>query len=257
MRSVFEPRLRAASIVTRWSIVWRTRENNIAEHSWYVTVYSTLVAQVIGWQGPAASLLARAALHELEELVTGDVVSPVKNRLIDPARLDQFVHTELSRSLPFAYSLNTSIVDSVGPTVAAEIDAIIKVADTLDALFFLLTEEQLGNRMVANRIVDSELALQRAWAKLPCGADRLADLYAKHIVPAINEHRTSTSHDIGTYETATLDGEHTEVLPLASETREIREQAVGRPSRSAKKVGRKAKVGTLSGAGSRQNEPVA
>lgn len=249
MRSVFEPRLRAASIVKRWSIVWRTREDNIAEHSWYVTVYSTLVAQVIGWQGPAAAMLARAALHELEELVTGDVVSPVKCRLIDRDRLEQFVHTELSRSLPFAHALNTSIADSVSPTVLAEIDAIIKVADTLDALFFLLTEEQLGNRMVANRIVDSELALQRAWTKLPCSADRLRDLYAKHIAPAITEHRTSTNHDIGTYETAAIDGEHSEAIPLAPEAREVRQQAVGRPSGSAKKVRRKAKVGALPGAG--------
>lgn len=256
MPNVFEPRLRAASIVPRWSIVWRTRDNNIAEHSWYVTVYSMLVAQVIEWKGPAASLLAMASLHEIEELVTGDVVSPVKTRLIDRDRLDQFVDTQLRRSLPFAHSLDTSIRESVGKDMVEQICAIIKVADTLDALFFLLTEELLGNRMVADRVIDSEMMLVRAWAKLPCSKDRLHDLYNRHIVPAIAEHRKGSNHDIGNYDIpASIEGTNIG-LSVEAETSPAREQAVGRPGRGNAKVRRKGKVGTLPGAGLGENQPL-
>ena len=156
----FPPELRTASIVHRWSIVRTLERDNVANHTFYVTIYARGIARLIKWEGDYEKLMMKALTHDLDETITGDIVSPVKAQIIDETKAGVYVGALLDERLPgFA-----SMIRTADP----EMDAIIKAADRLDALLFLINEGKLGNSIVRHRTSDAEHKLYEAWLRLPC-----------------------------------------------------------------------------------------
>ncbi len=249
--TAFSPRLRAASMVNRWSIVWRQRNDNIAEHSWYNAMYSMIVARLIGWDGEFADLLAMALLHDIDELVTGDIVSPVKRSVVDKNAMSALLDDKMAETVPYAWDLLKAIEQR--NSRSAEIKAIVKVADELDSLFTVIMADVSGNRIMGARFKSCVDRLVTAWKTLPCVGTVKVDVWTKHIVPAIKLHQDPNQHDIGGYDIDTRRGDDT-CIPVEAEAPKTRGQALGRASRGNPPKQRKAKVGTLPRAGAGKNK---
>lgn len=185
----FPPELRTASVVPRWSIVWTLNENNVAEHSYYVALYAYQIARLIGWSGDYGDLCFAALTDDLDETITGDIVSPVKNEIVDNDRARGYVVTLMNERMP-AIMDELHEIEASQPGALQELKRIIKAADRLDALLFLIGEKRMGNGVIEPRIPSARANLEAAWLELPADRDMLQQCWATMIVPAIREHET-------------------------------------------------------------------
>lgn len=189
MNKLFPPELRTAAVVRRWSIVRVHNRDNIAEHSFFVTCYALAIARLLEWKGSLADLMFVAMMHDAEEFITGDMVSPVKHAVLDEAKFDRFVSEQMFIRLPLVATQLETIMES---ELGDHIEAIVKVADKVDAVIFLILEQRGGNQAVAPLYQDALNNLQAAWAKLIAllgGTPELEGrLWGNEIWPAIQAH---------------------------------------------------------------------
>ena len=79
--SPMDPQMRTLSYIPRWSIIRTTRTQNVAEHSYYVAVYTK---QICDWldvePDEKAKLVWMALMHDVDEMITGDIPTPSKKR---------------------------------------------------------------------------------------------------------------------------------------------------------------------------------
>lgn len=195
---LFPPELRTASIVPRWSVVWTLTRDTVANHSYYVTMYACSVARAIDWSGSYALLMFLALTHDLDETITGDIVSPVKSEILDEERAADYIDLQMKARLPGIVSeidhvtdcgeLNTSSFNRAKLKECDEAWRIITVADRLDALLFLIGEQRMGNGVIAPRIPSAEARLLSAWHELPAPKDKLEMLWNTVMKPVIRNH---------------------------------------------------------------------
>lgn len=189
MNSLFPPELRTAAVVKRWSIVRTLADDLVSSHSYFVTFYALQIARLIDWVGPYADLTFTALMHDAEEFITGDLVSPVKREIIDEGKYANYVSTQMKQRLPLVEAQLEAIMDSGW---ASSIDRIIKVADKVDAVIFLITEQRMGNTVLEPLYNDALKNLTEAWAdlhvELGTYSGRSLELWDNEIWPAIQAH---------------------------------------------------------------------
>lgn len=182
------PELRTMSVVPRWSIVRTVKEDSVANHSFYVSLYATDIARLIDWKGSVSALLYLALTHDLGELITGDLVSPVKKEILDDERTEDFIHLKMSERLPYIWQQIAAYRDALHPELLSEVDVIIKVADRLDAVLYLIGETRIGNSFTTPLIETALARLKLAWYDLPDVDRDLDQLWATEVLPAIKAH---------------------------------------------------------------------
>jgi 5'-deoxynucleotidase len=187
--SPFPPELRTMSIVPRWSIVWTTQEDNVANHSFYVTVYSHMIARTIKWKGPKDYLMFLALMHDADETITGDVVSPAKDQIVDYDKMADYVDAKMYERMGGLVHELAEMGNSISTKVGEEADAIVKAADRMDALFFLLVEARRGNNVIDSLILKAQLRLESAWRELPAEETVLDFKWNTVVLPAIERHK--------------------------------------------------------------------
>jgi len=186
---LFPPEIRTASLVRRWSIVRTLNPDPVSGHSFYVTFYARQIAQLIHWPGPMAELLLYALLHDIEETITGDILGPVKAEIVDEGRFDSFIEVKMSRHLPgIAHELQVIRNSLWGNSI----QAIVKVADKVDAVLYLMTEVAMGNARLQPLLDDAMHNLDRAWMDM--SSPVFSNVSARHlwnndILPAIEAHK--------------------------------------------------------------------
>ena len=188
--SPFPPELRTASIVPRWSIVYVTQRDTVANHSYFVTVYAHMIARIIKWKGPRDYLMFSALMHDVDETITGDIVSPVKSQIIDEERMQEYVdHKVFERLGGLAHELS-DLGEACKLEQMDEVDAIVKAADRMDALFFLTMEARRGNTVIDPLIRDAHARLEGAWRDLPGDRALIDFTWQTVVMPAIETHKT-------------------------------------------------------------------
>lgn len=189
----FPPELRTASITPRWSIVWTLTQDYLSNHCFFVGLYAREIARMIGWKGDYGDLAFVAALHDVDETITGDITGPAKDSILDKDGHREYVHRHLRLRMPHLYKELQAIADK-DPMLANEMQTIVHVADKLDALFFLLIEQRLGNTVVEVVIRRARASLVSSWGRLPLkpyNATLLKELWDTHIESAIKAHLTT------------------------------------------------------------------
>lgn len=190
MNNLFPPELRTMAVVKRWSIVRTHYKDSVAEHSYFVVYYALQIARLLEWPGPLADLMFYALMHDVEETITGDIISPVKKTM--DAESWNFVQSKMSEHLPL---IGTQL-DVIGDSKDGEvIKAIVKVADKVDAVLYLIGEMRLGCSHLGPLHVDALSNLREAWdylfAVLPLThhAQHLRDdLWDDQLYPALQAH---------------------------------------------------------------------
>lgn len=186
----FPPELRTASIVPRWSIVWTLNKDYVSNHSFFVTMYAVSIARLIGWKGPFDLLMYEALIHDLDETITGDIVSPVKKEILDRLKAAAYVQGKMQSRL--SYILETVAWFFIrGTQWSGELDVplILKAADRLDALLFLIVEQRLGNTVIGPRIPDAMAQLKTAWFELPGYVQGVRNSWEFSVLPSIEAHK--------------------------------------------------------------------
>lgn len=135
---MFDRALRTLAHVPRWAILRVNRRQSVAEHSYYVAVYALEIARAIGWKGDLGRLAMVALTHDVDEVVTGDVPSPVKKhgREADPEWLRAMLRNRLSpSSLYWTYDDRDE-----------DERCIAKLADMIESILYLCDERSQGNQ---------------------------------------------------------------------------------------------------------------
>ena len=169
-------------------MVWTLNRDYISNHTYFVAVYVVVIAKLIKWKGPYDALMFKALLHDLDELVSGDLVSPVKAEILDVARADVYLKRKLNERIPHLLNLQQLMLTDCEDRVD-EMKLILKAADRLDALLFLIVEQRLGNTVIGPRIPDATAQLREAWFKLPGLEHHLTSIWREEVLPSIEAHK--------------------------------------------------------------------
>lgn len=186
----FPPELRTAAFVPRWSIVWTLNRDTVASHSFYVALYSYLIAETLGWDGPRDYVMLRALTHDVDETITGDIVGPVKSRIVDQERAEDFVNPFMLSRMGFLVNALYACEDGLSPIQVDEADRIVHAADKLDALLHLMVDKRMGNSVIDKVIEKGKLALEGAWRGLPGDPAMLSATWQTVVLPSISAHAT-------------------------------------------------------------------
>ena len=165
---------RMLSFVERWSIAPRHHHQSVAEHSFFVALYSSQLCDMLNISAEDRFIVLDCALrHDAREVWSSDIPGPAKRSLIDLQRAAiYYQHFDKGMDLLYRQSMrhrNRCVLSIVNGEVLgsyAVVD-IIKVADLIDEVFFLAIETQLGNQMVVG-LYDKE------WERLKQAAELLA-----------------------------------------------------------------------------------
>ena len=120
--------------VRRWHIVQTSREQTLAEHSFAVAVIAGSLAAAVRYQGLMhdrlqLKLLQHALSHDLIEVRTGDMPTPFK-RFLEQAGGVGIV--EKAEDL-----VDSDHMGAMRQVAGSEIETIVKLADLIEAIYFL------------------------------------------------------------------------------------------------------------------------
>lgn len=120
--------------VKRWHIVQTKREQTVAEHSYAVAVIAGSLAASMRWQGllhdkNKMMLLQWSLAHDMMEVKTGDTPTPFKRALeaVGGEGIVEKAEAHMDNDATGAYRL----------VKGTEIEMIVKLADQIEAIFFL------------------------------------------------------------------------------------------------------------------------
>jgi len=122
---------RRLSYVQRWGIVPKIRPQSVAEHSYYVALYTMRICDILKVLPEIkVQAVSYALVHDMAEAFTADIPSPLKKRLSDYEGAEKAVKKWM-------------LGDTSNPD--AMVKSIVKIADLLDAVVWLTEEESMGN----------------------------------------------------------------------------------------------------------------
>lgn len=137
--------------IKRWNLMRNTREENVQEHSHGVVVVAHALCiihnRLFGGNADERQVLAYAAYHDANEVITGDLPTPVKyfSREIKQSyrQIEHFANDRLLAMLPA--EMAPEIAPYVRGHVPEEVRAIVRAADKICAYIKCLEERQSGN----------------------------------------------------------------------------------------------------------------
>jgi 5'-deoxynucleotidase len=156
--------------IQRWSLMRNTLPENVAEHSYHVAVLThalcVIAREVMGRDVDTDRAVTLALFHDVEEVIIGDIPTPVKHhssRILKSLReMEVEASEQLLRLVPndllFAYA------PLIRPAERdAELLIWVKAADKLSAYLKCAAEVAAGNRefAVAKRQVEAQVRALR------------------------------------------------------------------------------------------------
>lgn len=120
---IVDPKVRILSDVPRWAIVRTVRKQNVAEHSYHVAMITMNIIEALKgmmWEiSPEFEYecLLLALSHDVDESISGDIPATYKRRL-------PRAPTPNASKLPYR---------------------VVKLADCIEAMAFLMEDQALGN----------------------------------------------------------------------------------------------------------------
>ena len=137
--------------IKRWNLMRNTREENVQEHSHSVVVIAHALClihnRILGGNVDEKQVLAFAAYHDANEVITGDLPTPIKyfNAEIKNSyrRIEEFANQSLAGMLPD--ELSDEIAPYIYGNVPQDVGRIVKAADKLCAYIKCIEEKKSGN----------------------------------------------------------------------------------------------------------------
>ena len=171
--------------IRRWQLMRSTRDENIMEHSHQVAVLThalvSIENDVYGGHVDAGKAVLYALYHEVSEVMTGDMPTPVKyfNGQLhgEYAKVEQLAVDKIAATLPDV--LKGSVYPYLQADKASEEYAFVKAADKLSAYLKCLEELRSGN----SEFVQAEKTIGKALREKKM---RAVDYFFEHFIPAFS-----------------------------------------------------------------------
>lgn len=153
-RTHFFAYLSRMKYIRRWGLMRNTRTENIQEHSLEVAVIAHALAiirnRLFGGRLNPERVMVLAAFHEVSEVITGDLATPIKyfNPEIKKAYsgIEQVARERLFNMLPPELQPDYATLIHEKDPADAEHWKVVKAADKLCAYLKCLEELKAGNR---------------------------------------------------------------------------------------------------------------
>lgn len=154
--------------ITRWGLMYNTRSENLSEHSMECAVLSHALSLIgnrhFGKKLDPNRLLAAALFHDMNEVLTGDLPTPIKyynDRIKDSYKEIEKISLDKMLTL---LDEETSGVYTALLSLSPEEKRVVKAADKLCAYIKCLQEMERGNREFSsachyNRVALEEMAM--------------------------------------------------------------------------------------------------
>lgn len=160
MESHFFAYLYRLRYIERWSLMRNVLKENVAEHTFQVALLThalcTIANTVYGRNVPTDSIVTRALFHDVTEVFTGDIPTPVKHHnkqiLHNFREIEDIAASRLLNMVPEKLKPTyTSLIGEHGKHTELTPEQLeqkkyIKAADLLDAYLKCVTELSAGNR---------------------------------------------------------------------------------------------------------------
>ncbi len=138
--------------INRWGLMRNAREENIAEHSLEVAIITHLLCEMrnrrFGGNIDVSKAVLTALYHDVPEIITGDLPTPVK--YYDPGIRDAYKRVEQAAAKKLMDGIPEDLRDGYRPLIEEEpeqeIGIIVKAADKLSALIKCLEERHSGSK---------------------------------------------------------------------------------------------------------------
>lgn len=136
---MFSHRERMLGHVIRWNVAPRLHNQSVAEHSYYVALYSEKLCTLLRVDPvDYRATISYALHHDMPEIVTSDIPGPAKRAFADPDKLEEYEDLLMEKiGLTGEHRAPTDLVSRI-----------VKAADTIDAYFWLSMEVARGNQML-------------------------------------------------------------------------------------------------------------
>jgi hypothetical protein len=157
---VFKYRERMADYVPRWQVFPRLHTQMVSQHSFFVALYTDQLTSLLKWPQPRRyQALAFALRHDIREVVTGDIMGPVKRMITNEHNLRNY-EAQVDRMLGSYYET---------PEPDWQVRNVVKAANVIDEYFYLSLEVSLGNQSL--RVMKSVVAgrMKKALSKIKLG----------------------------------------------------------------------------------------
>lgn len=189
MNSHFFAYLFRLRYIERWSLMRNISRENVAEHSFHVSVLThalcTIGNEVFGKQIPTDQVVTAALFHDVTEVITGDIPTPVKHH--NPTMLNNFREIEQLAADQLVGMVPDAMRDAYFPlmnpdksSIAKEHLAYIKAADKLDAYLKCASEVSAGNR-------EFSVAKQQIWDILMKSDMEEIHYFLEHFAPSFEK----------------------------------------------------------------------
>jgi len=147
----FINKLLGLSYVRRWNFYPVTRNESVAEHSFYTAMFTILILLCfkkknglsISFDVTDYSIIIRALLHDIEEAITGDMPTLVKIYIPNWGKVEEMALQEMTDSKKEESFIQGWIKEIRRVTASA--DPIVDAADTLSALFYAREQSYASN----------------------------------------------------------------------------------------------------------------
>ncbi|MBO5045726.1 MAG: 5'-deoxynucleotidase [Clostridia bacterium] len=171
--------------IRRWQLMRSTRDENIMEHSHSVAVLThalaTIENTVYGGHVNAEKAVLYALYHEVSEVMTGDMPTPVKyfNKQIhgEYEKLETLAVEKIADTLP--KEMKGELYPYLQADKTSEEYRYVKAADKLSAYLKCLEELRSGN----NEFVQAEKAQKESLHAMDL---RAVEYFFEHFIPAFH-----------------------------------------------------------------------
>ena len=171
--------------IKRWQLMRSTREENIMEHSHQVAVLTHALClienEVYGGKIDTARAVLFALYHEVSEVITGDMPTPVKyiNGQLhgEYAKVERLAVDKIAATLP--EPLRAAMYPYLQADKNTQEYAFVKAADKLSAYLKCLEELRSGN----SEFVQAERSIKSALLEKKM---RAVDYFFGHFIPAFS-----------------------------------------------------------------------
>jgi 5'-deoxynucleotidase YfbR-like HD superfamily hydrolase len=188
--------IRELEHVPRWGIARVIKRQSVAEHSYFTAMYANELAYLIGW-GPEEvvdwhSLIMYALWHDSEEAFMSDIPGPIKHLVVDNVEYTEFAKKQSLKNWGIDKSF---FIEDLHHEVLHEVKQIVKCASTMDEVFYLLGEQQMGNGTLDGLIKLSISKLDAEIKKLPFKNEEHADETMNTIQKLLRNHSNGYSNN--------------------------------------------------------------
>jgi 5'-deoxynucleotidase YfbR-like HD superfamily hydrolase len=169
--------VRRLSHVVRYSSIPVAVPENVAEHSYWVCLYSALIHRVLKPDNLNlyGAILLKATTHDIAECVTGDVVRTFKYSSMklkeEINKAENKIIQEFAKPIE---ALINNIQDSLAPfDDRTYIDTVVKAADFMSLHQYMIREVRRGNREIINPF----------YMRMEEDLKSMATVFSKHMTP--------------------------------------------------------------------------